>query len=509
MGVVASQSIRGALANYLGVAIGFLTTFFVITRYLSPEVVGLTRVLVDAAVLFSSLSQLGTNASVVRFFPYFKDEKNAHHGIFGLSVLISFVGFLLFALFFCLFRDGIATTYAEKSPLIVDYVFYLLPLTFFSLYMTVFETNASVLLRITVPKMVREVGIRVFNLICYVLYGFNVVTLDGFVILFCASYMIAMILDIIYLFSLSKISLRVDWRFVDKEMLGRMLRYTLFMTANVLASNIPLLASLFLGAQVGLALTGVYTIAFFIANVVETPYRSLGAISRPLIAQSVRDNNWEDVNGLGKRVALHQFLVSSLILFFIWINLNDLFDIIPNGAQYRSGLWVVLILGVSKVVNSSLSIASDIVNYSRYYPTSLLFILVLTVSALLLNSTLIDLWSISGAACATLFSYLMYYSLLNVFIFFKLKVNLFSKGMLKTFVMIVFLYVLHLLVEPLVVLAVGDSESFGSVIGRGAMRTFVLGIVAVLILYKMGVSKEVNGIMLHYIDKFRNFVRRK
>lgn len=509
MGVVASQSIKGALANYLGVAIGFLTTFFVITRYLTPEEVGLTRVLVDAAVLFSSLSQLGSNASIVRFFPYFKDEKTFHHGIFGLSLLIPFVGFLLFVLFFCLFRDGIAATYAEKSPLIVDYVFYLLPLTFFSLYMTVFETNASVLLRITVPKMVREVGIRVFNLICYVLYGFNVVTLDGFVILFCASYMVAMILDMIYLFSLGKISLRVDWRFVDKGMLGRMLRYTLFMTANVLASNIPLLASLFLGAQVGLALTGVYTIAFFIANVVETPYRSLGAISRPLIAHSVRDNNWEDVNGLGKRVALHQFLVSSLILFFIWINLNDLFDIIPNGDQYRSGLWVVLILGVSKVVNSSLSIASDIVNYSHYYPTSLLFILVLTVSALLLNSTLIDLWSISGAACATLFSYLMYYSLLNVFIFFKLKVNLFSKGMLKTFVMIVFLYVLHLLVEPLVVLVVGESESFGGVIGRGAMRTFVLGIVAVLILYKMGISKEVNGIMLHYIDKFRNFVRRK
>ena len=132
MGVVASQSIKGALANYLGVAIGFLTTFFVITRYLTPEEVGLTRVLVDAAVLFSSLSQLGSNASIVRFFPYFKDEKTFHHGIFGLSVLIPFVGFLLFVLFFCLFRDGIAATYADKSPLIVDHVFCLLPLTFFS-----------------------------------------------------------------------------------------------------------------------------------------------------------------------------------------------------------------------------------------------------------------------------------------------------------------------------------------------------------------------------------------
>lgn len=509
MGVIARQSIRGALANYLGVAIGFLTTFFVITRYLTPEEVGLTRVLVDAAVLFSSLSQLGTNASIVRFFPYFKDEDSSHHGIFGLSVLIPFVGFLLFALFFCLFHVDIATTYAEKSPLIVDYIFYLLPLTFFSLYMTVFETNASVMLRITVPKMVREVGIRVFNLICYVLYGFNVISLDWFVVLFCASYLVAMMLDLVYLFALGGISLKVDWDFVDKKMMVGMLKYTLFMTANVLASNIPLLASLFLGAQVGLALTGVYTIAFFIANVVETPYRSLGAISRPLIAQSVRDNDWDGVNGLGKRVSLHQFLVSGLILFFIWINLNDLFEIIPNGNQYRSGLWVVLILGVSKVVNSSLSIASDIVNYSRYYPVSLLFILVLTISAVWMNSTLIGIWGISGAACATLFSYLLYYFVLNVFIFLKLKVNLFSKGILKTFILIVLLYVLYLVVEPLVVSVVGQSSDVVSVIGRGVLRTFVLGCVALLVLYKMGISKEVNGIMLNYIDKFRNFVRRK
>ena len=39
--------------------------------------------------------------------------------------------------------------------------------------------------------------------------------------------------------------------------------------SEVLAGNVPYLNSLFLGAKAGLALTGVYTIAFYIANVVE------------------------------------------------------------------------------------------------------------------------------------------------------------------------------------------------------------------------------------------------
>ena len=53
MGIVARQSIKGSLANYLGVAIGFFTTFFVVTKCLTQEEIGLTRVLVDAATLFA------------------------------------------------------------------------------------------------------------------------------------------------------------------------------------------------------------------------------------------------------------------------------------------------------------------------------------------------------------------------------------------------------------------------------------------------------------------------
>ena len=37
MGVIARQSIKGAIANYIGVAIGFVTTFFVVTRFLTTK----------------------------------------------------------------------------------------------------------------------------------------------------------------------------------------------------------------------------------------------------------------------------------------------------------------------------------------------------------------------------------------------------------------------------------------------------------------------------------------
>lgn len=497
MGIIAQQSIKGALANYLGVAIGFFTTFFVLTDCLSQEEIGLTRVMVDAAMLFAGIAQLGTNASIIRFFPFFKTLDNKNHGIFGWSILIPFVGFTLFTLLFFIFKDKIIEVYSAKSPLIVNYCYLFLPLTFFALYITVFETNASALLHIAVPKLVREVGIRLFNLVCYLLYGKGLISLDLFVILFCASYGLAMIVNFFYLLSLGKISFCIDWGFINRERLKEILLYTLFMTATVLAGNITLINSLFLGAQTGLALTGVYTIAFYIANIVEVPYRSLGAISRPMIAQAVRDNNWNEVNRLGQKVSLHQLLVSSLIFLLIWINLRALFAVIPHGSDYVTGMGVVFFLGLAKIVNSSLSIGTDILNFSRYYHFSLVFIALLTVSALVFNRFLIPVWSINGAACATLFSYAIYFAFLLLFLYKKLKINIFHNKHLVVLALILILFAIgiawDILLLPL--LTSLPMPPIAIVLTNAGIKTSIMLAIIYFALSKLHISNDVDKIL--------------
>lgn len=489
MGVIARQSIKGALANYIGVAIGVFVTFFVLTKYLTQEQIGLTRVLVDAAMLFSSLAQLGTNASIIRFFPYFKDNRN-NHGIFGWSVLIPLIGFTLFALAFLIFRDPLLAVYSKNAPLLADY-FYLLPmLTFFALYMTVFETNASVLMRITVPKLVREVGIRLFNLAAYLLLGFKVIELPTFVWIFCGSYGLAMLLNLFYLLSLGHISFRIDRKFLNRKKYKEIVLYTLFMTATVLAGNIPLFNSIFLGAKTSLALTGVYAIVMYIANVVEVPYRSLGAISRPVIATAVKEDNWDEVNRLGRQVSLHQLLVSLLVFYIIWINVDALFAIIPNGEEYRIGKYAVFILGLAKVVNSSFSVGTDILNYSRHYPWGLLFIAILTTSAIVLNYNLIDIMGIDGAACATLCSYALYFLLLHGYLWRQLKVCIFSWGQLKTLVLIVALLLLDWGWSHWLTPALGLSVIVGALV-----KTLALGSLAIAAVLLCRVSPTVNTML--------------
>ena len=495
MGVIAKQSIKGALANYLGVLIGAVTTFFVVTDLLTQEEIGLTRVMVDAAMLFAGLAQLGTNASILRFYPRFKDPEHRDHGFFGWSLILPFIGFSIIAILFFLFKSHIISYYSKDAPLLVDYVYLLLPLTFFVLYMTVFETNASVLLHIAVPKFVREVVIRLLNLVAYLLYGHHIISLDLFVILFCSSWVVATLINFFYLMSLGRISFKLDWQFVDKTLFREVGVYTLFMTATVLAGNIKLFNSLFL-AKEGLKLAGIYTIACYIANVVEIPYRSLGAISSPIISQAVSDGNIEEVNRLGRQVSLHQLLVACMLLFFIWINLTPLFAVIPNGEQYVSGMWVVLFLGVANILNSTLSIATNILNFSKHFSFSLLFISLLTAAAIGFNLLLIPPLGVTGSACATLLAYIVYFTPLLTLLWCKLGISLFSRKQLWVFLFTLFLFGLNLLwqwlISPL-------FDSLGSglsiVLTQALLRTLFFALIAYVGIRRMHISSEVDRII--------------
>ncbi|MDR3268852.1 MAG: hypothetical protein LBT83_07285 [Tannerella sp.] len=67
MGIIIRQSIKGIIVNYVGAFIGFLTTFFILTKFLSPEEIGLTRVILEVSTLIGSIALMGTSASIMRF----------------------------------------------------------------------------------------------------------------------------------------------------------------------------------------------------------------------------------------------------------------------------------------------------------------------------------------------------------------------------------------------------------------------------------------------------------
>ncbi len=416
MGVIAKQSIRGTIVTYLGIAVGVFTTFFVLTRFLTTEEIGLARVLIDAATLFIGLAQLGTYASVIRFYPYFKEkESDEDHGFFFWAMVVPFVGFVLFALIYWACRVPLGAWFGDKSPLFVEYYYFVLPLAFFMLYQTICESTCNVLMHIVVPRAVRELVVRVGLLVIYLLYAFRVISIDGLVIGICINYAVAAVINLCYFFSLHTIHLRPDWAFLreNKGLVRRYLVYTGFLLLSAVTTVLaPTLSSFFVTAKMGLSNTGIFAIATYMAVMVSVPNRSVSAIASPQLAQAIKEQNREECSFLIRQVTRNMLLIGGFILLAIWLNIDLIFHILPNGATYATAKNVVLILGVSQLILGTFTICLTALNYSRYYAFSLIWSLILTVSAIMLNNYLVPRYGMEGAALSNLISYGLYYLLI-------------------------------------------------------------------------------------------------
>ena len=506
MGIVVRQSIKGAIMNYIGVLVGFITTFFIVTKYLTTEEVGLTRILVDASILLSGLAQLGTSTSAMRYYPYFKDEKEKDHGFFGWTVVIPFFGFVIFSVLFFVFKQPIENYFSQNSSLFVDYIYFVIPMSFFMMYLLVFETNSNLLMRIVVPKFIREVGIRLMTLVAYLLYAFDVIDLDGMVVALCLTYGFATLFNVIYLFTLKKVSFKIQPSYVTKWLRKDFIFYTLFLIATSLAGNlIPVLNTFFVSGKLGLAVAGVNTIAVYIASMVEIPYRSLAAISRPQISQEMKDNNIFEVNKLVQSVSLHQFIASFFIFFLIWINIDLIYKLIPNGNVYDAAKLVVFILAIVKIVNTSLNVGATVLSYSKYYYYSLLFTVILTFTAIVVNIKLIPIWGMEGAALASLISYIVYYVVLLAFVKWKLDVTPFSVKEFYTLLIITSLFVIDWLLQKYMsgkLMSCFDVEIIGRIVDS-VVRTSLMSLLGLVIIYKSKISKQINDI----VDKFLSLLK--
>ena len=495
MGIIAKQSIQGTIVTYLGVAVGFVTTFFVLTRFLTAEEIGLARVLVDAATLFIGLAQLGTSSSIIRFYPHFKASRqggedvkseNIEHGFFFWTLIVPLIGFALFTAIYCACHEPLSQWFGEKSPLFVEYYYMVLPMAFFMLYQTVFETNANVRMHIVVPRAVRELITRIGLLVVYMLYAFGVVNLDGFVVALCGVYAIAMLCNIIYLFSLGQVSLRPDWQFLrnNPKLIKQYALYTGFLLVSAVASVLaPTLSSFFITAEMGLSYTGIFAIATYIAVMVSIPYRSVTAIAAPQLATAIKHNNHSEITHLVQQVSSNLLLIGGMILCAIWLNIDLIFHILPNGEIYTPARSVVLILGTSQLFIAVCSFTSSALNYSRYYAFSLLFSFTLTVLSILLNNLLIPRFGMEGAAMSNLIAYAIYFILIILTVRFTIKAPTFTLQHFKILILIVlilnmnFLWLKYLPINNIWI--------------SGIIRTFVLMGGACAVAWFMNLSPEI------------------
>ena len=103
MGIIANQSIKNSIYMYTGMLLGALSVvvFYPNVFYDHPENLGLLQIIVASSTIIHTFTYLGAPRILIRYFPKVNDKDQ----LISLAFLIPLIGFLLFGLFYYLFKD--------------------------------------------------------------------------------------------------------------------------------------------------------------------------------------------------------------------------------------------------------------------------------------------------------------------------------------------------------------------------------------------------------------------
>ncbi len=492
MGIIQRKGFVTTLVIYLGVALGYINVVMLFPKYFTPEDLGLRSTLVDFATLVSQLAMFGFTGVLLKFFPHFRDKETKERSAFvWIGLLIPLLAFSVLAVLIFFFQDLIKGEYIEKAPAFVEYFYLVFPLILFITFNTLLDAHCRNLMHTVYSNFLREVVLRINFFLLIVLVAVDVLTKHQFWLGLVATYGLNTMLLLGFVMWKERMFVRPNFSVVGPMLKTDILSFALFTlvsgTATVLVFKID---SLMISGIVDLEGNGIYTMALFIATLVEIPRRALIQVASPMLSAAFQEEDMDKVEEIYKKMSINLLLAGGFVMGGICLSLEDIYSLIPNGERFASGFWVAVLISGAKLLDMLFSTNNELIVYSKYYKYNLYFLLFLMVCAIGSNYLFISALGITGAAGATLLSFLLFNLVKWYFIKNRMGFSPFGKSTIKAFAVLglsaITAYYLPAQGFPLL-----------DILMRSVVFTLILGV----LIYFGNVSEDVNQLVSKFFRK--------
>jgi O-antigen/teichoic acid export membrane protein len=490
LGQIKKQSIQSTLYIYIGVLIGFISTGILMPRFLTESENGVLKLLVSYSLLFAQLSTLGLPISTVKFLPYFRNGSKKNFGYFMFLFIIGIIGFLIFLSVFFVFEDSIYQHESSKSPLFAQYLYLIIPLTFFFTYFNLLDGYARSLVYSTIGAFLKELLQRVFILISLGLFIFGIFDFHGFISSYIVSLSLPTIILFIYISLKGEVGWKIHWSKFDKKILKQifvMAAFGLFLGLSQLA--ISQIDSIMINYFHNDAKTGIYAITFYYGTLVIIPSRALFRITPTFIAEAFKSSDLNTIKDIQYKSCLNQYIIGLGIFLLLWLNIDNVYKILP--LEYIEGKFVIFYIGLANLFNMTGGVSSQIITNSPHYRYNGLFVIIYLILIVLTNYIMIPLYGIVGAAVASTFSVLIFVLIKYFFLLKKYRIQPYNLKYLTTLLFAGVLYAaIYYLPMP---------EAF---IPNLLIKSFLFGGLYIFFIYKTGYSQDITELIESYKKKW-------
>lgn len=485
MGIILKQSFYNTVIIFLGFAIGGINVLFLYTHFLHEDYFGLITFLLSAANIILPLLVFGMQNTIVKFYSSYK-TKIEQDGFLTTTLILPLFVIIPMALFGALIYENIANWISLENPIIKKYTFLIFLLAIFMGYFEVFYSWTKVQLNSVFGNFIKEIFPRICTTVLLFAVFFKWLTNEQFIYGVVIVYGISTLMMMLYAFYVYK----PTFKFSLPSNLKEIISFSLYIIVAGSAAGVLLEIDKFMIPQMEkIAQVAYYSVGIYIASVIAIPARAMQQITSPITAKDMNENNIDEVEKLYKQTSINLLVIGGLFFLLINLNIADLYVLI-NKPEFTKGIWVVLIISVSKLMELALGTGNSILLNSKYYKIFFYLSLAMAISVIVLNKWLIDLIGINGAAIATLIVVVVYSVVKIIYLKAKLNIQPFDRNSIK----------LGIIISVLFAAFYFWNFNFHPIINI-LLKSVLISLLYFLFINKWHISKDINGFITKYVEK--------
>lgn len=485
MGIIQKQAIRSTVFSYLGTVFGFVNVSIFFVRYLSTEEVGLLTFLNSSTKLMAMIFTLGIPLVTQNLFVRYKNEKSNHNGFLTLILLFSILGITLGLLTFGLFNDQIVNGENNNAKYYLYFtegwiILFTFRLFFMNLDMYL-RMNSKTVTGVFLESFLSKL-LFFFGLCAYILGFFNfdgifwlnvfTISLPGF----------ALILYLLYKREKFFVFKHIKRFTVRTKEISSLAAYGII--GGVGATFVMDMDKLMLGNSLNLNAAGVYGVMMLFGMFITLPASNLRRAVTPVLADSWKRNDLENIRKVYKKSALNQLIIGFYIFLGIWFCIDYGMEIVDFPYPYRVCKDVILFVGIAQLIEMITGVNTEIIATSKSYRFNTYFLGILAIIVYLSNLLLIPVLGIEGAAIATVISYFAVNSLRFLFLRFRYQLSPFTLELFKALFIGLLFFLAFSFIPP-------TSNGFLGILVNGGLITVFYW----LTIYALKLSPEINAML--------------
>ncbi|MAH81808.1 MAG: hypothetical protein CMC21_00970 [Flavobacteriaceae bacterium] len=484
MGVVAKQTFYNLLSIGLAFFLGAVNTLYMYPNFMGSRFQGVVIALLAYSNLVQPFISFGLQHAIIKYYSSFNNKKERDSLlIFSIWSPLLILSLIFFYLYF--FSTSLVSNISSKEPLLSTYAFVIILIAISTSYFEIFYSWLRVQLVSVFGNFLKEFYPRLLNFLLLTLYALDYINFEIFIYSLIIGYYLRLIFIIIY--SLIVYSPEITFKLPTSYL--KIIFYSFLIFLSGAASSVILdidksmIASLITSDDVAF-----YSVALFIAAVIEAPGRAMFQIVSPLVSKAINSNDKKYLIRLLKKSSNNLFLVSGFLFLLINLNTGDFYKFV-NQPLYASAISVVSVVSIGKLFSMSIGCLNNIITNSKYYHYIFWFSVISATTAVGLNLILIPKYGVIGAAYATLFVIIFINTMKLILIAYGLKIHPYSFQTLKILLLIIVVY--FILKEI--------NLEYSSFINLGLRSLLIICLYAILSQF-LGLSKDINQQIKKYLS---------